>query len=162
MDVVEALEDALHIQRGLLLRTANYPVDIDYSRYEQTSVDRHQNDMLCIVNAMLSNDLEFASCRHIEEQNMDVKIYSLRDYGGYLDRDLSLRLRNNFTALYNSFNPTLVKCFCKHLESGYPEVVVGRFQDAIDQSPYEIIETLRLVSARRKIEGTCPVCKDQT
>lgn len=131
-----------------------------YLSLDEKQLEKHRQDMVDIAQTLLANDLEYVSCRHIKEQRLDVKIYAIGNVDGYTENDLSKRLRDNFTKLYDSYNPLLIKLFREHTESGYPEVVKDRFQGAIDKNPYELIEALRFITASRKIEGTCPVCKD--
>lgn len=163
LDVVEALEDILDTGRGLLLRAAGYPVDVEYAREEGIKL-AHRSDMLGITVEMLADNLAFVSCRHIQEQfeehYLNVRIFSIKNVDGYLESDLSKRLRQNFVKLFSSHDEKLIEYFNEHLITGYPEAVKGRLQDAIDQNPYELIEILRFITASRKIKGTCPVCKD--
>ncbi len=51
--------------------------------------------------------------------------------------------------------------FVPHLKSELPEELKTElFYIVVEKQPYLLIETLRLLAARKTFKGTCPVCKD--
>lgn len=155
-DVVEGLEDILHIERGLLLMAARLPVDREYIATENRKI-HHQSELMKIAHDMLANNLENVNLRDFNKEGFNIKIYDIPNINSVTGTGLSSILGDNFAKL--KYNTYLINCFCEHMKIGYTTVVKGKFQDAIYQNPYELIKTLCLIKAQRVIKGECEVCK---
>ncbi|MFC1912598.1 hypothetical protein ACFLX7_00125 [Chloroflexota bacterium] len=116
-----------------------------------------------VAISLLANDLETVLERQIENQ-VD---YTVTGEGGLyytIDRDdLSKQLEDNLISTFDKYQDWFIKtCFNPHLEAELPEEVraEGLWDGVIYEKPYELIDTLRILIARKTFKGTCPVCKD--
>ncbi len=87
---------------------------------------------------------------------------------------ISLSLKNNLDAIsgviygYEGWDiskiyPRIdIECLVSHLEEECSEVKLKGFAKAIEENPYEIIDTLRVLCRRKIFKGTCSICKDWT
>ena len=51
-------------------------------------------------------------------------------------------------------------CLLSHLQAECPEVEAKGFEQAVRETPYEVIDALRLMARRKTLKGTCPVCEE--
>jgi hypothetical protein len=100
----------------------------------------------------------------LEEYQVD---YTVTDQEGLfytLDKeDLSIRLDDNLQSTFDKYKDWFVKfCFVPHLEAELPGEIKaeGLWDGVIYEKPYELIHTLRILTARKTFKGTCAVCKD--
>lgn len=123
----------------------------------------HNEQLADVAKSLLANDLESV----LEKQTETQADYTVADQEGFfytLDKEeLSNRLDDNLQSTFDKYKDWFVKyCFIPHLEAELPEEIKagGLWDGVINEKPYELIHTLRLLAARKTFKGTCPVCKD--
>jgi hypothetical protein len=47
-----------------------------------------------------------------------------------------------------------------HLQEEVPEANAKGFDNFVRERPYELIQTILILSERKTFKGTCPVCED--
>jgi hypothetical protein len=74
-------------------------------------------------------------------------------------QELSSAIRTNLHELGGYGNWQFNDWLVSHLKAEWPELEYEMFHDLVDDKPYEVIDTLRILAARKIFKGTCPVCK---
>ncbi len=125
----------------------------------------HFNDLIRIVEVLLAKDLDCVSVNPYPESDDDTYIAWSRDGGtGSLSKESqALLLGDNLEDVMSEYNEWEHGWFASHLQADvkaeYPEVGNKEFADLCTDNPYEVIETLKLLRARKTFRGKCPVCK---
>ena len=60
----------------------------------------------------------------------------------------------------SQFLATSYRHFMCHLEAEHTEMRSKELRKVFAETPYELIEILRVLESRRIFRGDCPVCKD--
>lgn len=123
----------------------------------------HFAQLASVAKSLLANDLESV----LEKQTETLVDYTVTSQDGLfytLDKDdLSNQLDDNLQSTFDKYKDWFIKyCFIPHLEAELPEEIKaeGLWDGVINEKPYELIYTLRLLAERRTFKDTCPVCKD--
>lgn len=135
----------------------------------------HNEQLAGVANMLLANDLDrvieggtftriASSGEPIETRQVDYTLISGTDNAPYelTNEQLSNQLVQNIELTVHEYTEWFFyECFLPHLISELPEELKTKgFWDIVKEQPYQLIEVLRLVAARKTFKGTCPVCKD--
>ena len=174
IDIVEALEDILGANRGLLLRAARYPVEISPGESVSPQVDsvivkqrvEHFTDLANIAS-LLINGLDNVSSPGWTTNRSRQGKYLLPNenaasgYDEITKEQLASRLNRNMAAILKDRDWFFRNCFIPHLKSVLPEELKTKlFYRIIEEQPYQLIELLRRLAVGKPFKGSCPVCKD--
>lgn len=175
MEVIEELEDILGANRGLLLRLAGYLVETSQEQAGSSQLDSviviqrsaHFVELADMAKSLLANGLESVSCPGwTTKRSRQVKyvIPSETADSGYDEltkEQLASRLNSNMDTILKEQDWLLRRCFIPHLKSELPqELKTDPFFKIVEKQPYELIEILRMLAARKVFKGTCPGCED--
>lgn len=168
MEVIEDLEDILGVDRGVLLKLAGYLVEtsqeqFDYVIVKQTAV--HFADLADIAKSLLANGLGSVSCpgwstnRSQQVKYVIPNANAASQYDELTKEQLTSLLNNNIAAITKDKDWLFRHCFIPHLKSELPgELRTKLFFEIIEEQPYKLIETLRVLAAKKTFKGTCPAC----
>jgi len=82
-------------------------------------------------------------------------------YDEITKEQLASHLNSNMAAISKDRDWFFRYCFVPHLRSELPdELTTELLFNVVERQPYQLVETLRLLAARKTFKGTCPVCKD--
>jgi hypothetical protein len=82
-------------------------------------------------------------------------------YDELTKEQLASHLNSNMAAISKDRDWFFRHCFIPHLKSELSkELNTEPFFKVVEEQPYELIEILRVLEARKMFKGTCPVCKD--
>ena len=175
MDIIEDLEDILGVNRSVLLRAAGYPVQISPEQPVSSQIDsglvkqraEHFAQLASIAERLLINGLDNVSCPGWTTNRSRQVKYLLPNenaasgYDEITKEQLASHLDSNVAAIRKDRDWFFRHCFVPHLKSELPEELKTElFHGIIEEQPYELIEVLRILAARKTFKGTCPVCKD--
>lgn len=133
----------------------------------------HYGQLTAVADGLLANGLrsvlERRSGRSSEDRNESYQVdYILDNRSGVGDPEvltkeqLSDRLELNRRFVVAKHTRWFVYvCFLPHLEAELPDDVKaeGFWVGIIEEKPYELIHTLRVLAAKGIFKGTCPVCE---
>lgn len=169
IEVIEDLEDIFRVPRGVLLKLAGYLVEttqeqFDYVIVKQTAM--HFADLAGIAKSLLANGLGSVSCPGwTTNQPRQVKyllpsVTAASGYDELTKEQLASHLNSNVAAITKENDWLFRRCFIPHLKSELPEELSTKpFFKVVEERPYELIEILRMLAARKTFKGTCPVCE---
>jgi len=130
--------------------------------------EEHFRELAAIIDDLLANDL--GSVSHGWSTNrvagQDTHILTRKntagDYYDLTNEQLSTRLKENYVMAEHKYERWFIHdCLIPHLKSELPEELKSKaFLDIAKEHPYELIQALRILAARKTFKGTCPVCKD--
>jgi len=132
----------------------------------------HFEKLAGVATLLLANDLDRVqeSSRGTNASNEPTDHYkekyivfrSVDDFYRMTDDDLSYQLEQNLESVLDEYKQWFyAQCFLPHLESELPEKMQGKdYSKLINEQPFQLIEILRILSARKTFKGTCPVCRD--
>jgi len=137
--------------------------------------EEHFVDLTNLVNWLLTNDLstveEGAAITNITnssklKESHQVKYIISRgstsgDFDELTKEQLSYLLKYNIQFAIGQDMPWFFyDCFVPHLLSELPEEMRNKwFWTIVEEHPYQLIEALRVLVARKTFKGTCPVCQ---
>ncbi len=140
------------------------------------SREEHFADLTHMVNWLLLNDLdrieEGATITNItdsgESEDSHQAEYIITtgsnsgDFAEQTKEQLAFRLKYNIEFAVGPEEPWFFyDCFVPHLLSELPEEMKNKWVwTIVEEEPYRLIHTLRLLAARKTFKGTCPVCED--
>lgn len=125
----------------------------------------HFNDLLEVVETLLANDLDCVSVNPDPESDDDMYTAWAREgHTGSLSKEsLALLLGDNLEDVMLEYDEWEHGWFASHLEADvkveFPAVGNNEFANLCMDNPYEVIETLKILRARKTFRGKCPVCK---
>lgn len=136
----------------------------------------HFAELTDITNLLLSNDVDRVmkggtvniistsgekGTRYVEYYFTDGTNFESPPYD-LTKEQLSDQLKRNIEFPIHKYTEwVFYKCFLPHLISELPEELKTEgFYTIVQEQPYQLIETLRLLAARKTFKGTCPVCED--
>ena len=129
--------------------------------------EEHFGDLADIAKSLLANGLDSGSCPGWTAATPSQVKYLLPSenaasgYDELTKEQLASRLNSNIASVLKEKDWFFRKCFIPHLRSELPqELKTKLFFKVVEEQPYELIEILRLLAARRTFKGTCPVCED--
>jgi len=171
--VIMVLEDILGLSRGVLLRAAGYDETETYEE-EAIQVDpviskqkaNHFEYLAEITSWILANDLDDVGPNLLQGQGEPFDEFeymvgtSSDGYGIADDQELSFRLERNMEFISDKYIKFDLDCLESHLKAESSEIASKRFYGTLWEKPYELIEKLRVISRRKTLKGTCPVCED--
>ena len=122
----------------------------------------HNEQLLNIANMLLANSLGkvlegyTGSGKH--EYAVTGSIYE--DFYEVTEEQLSAQLEQNIQyAIHEHTEWFFCECFLPHLSMEFSEEMrTEGFWTMAKAQPYKIIETLRVLAARKTFKGTCPAC----
>ena len=80
-------------------------------------------------------------------------------YDGITKEQLASHLNSNMAAIVKDRDWFFRDCFVPHLKSELPEELKTKlFYRIIEEQPYQLIEVLRILAAKKTFKGTCPAC----
>lgn len=182
-DIVEALEGVLYLPRGTLLGTAGYHVEAPVEKAPPVDTiivkrkEKHFEDLAAIAKEVLLGEHNLidteknpsfgkpltgpiATKRRLVDKNEYIIIYCGGSGLGVTREDLSSALREDMSSPETMYSGWEFSCLVSHLEAENPDIKSKGFGSVVDTKPYELIETLRLLSQRGTFKGTCLVCQD--
>ena len=117
--------------------------------------EEHFGRMAAIAKSLLKNGLD--AITRLEHGEL-----SLGDGRGWFNyEELTEILEENFKSACFEFSPYDVESgFVPHLEAEVPAIKTQGLQKYLDEHPYEMIETLRLLCRRKTFKGKCPICQE--
>jgi len=129
--------------------------------------EEHFADLADIAKSLLANGLDSVSCPGwTTNQSREVKYLlpsetTASGYDELTKEQLTSHLNSNMDAIPTDRDWFFRHCFIPHLKSELPkELTTEPFFKLVEEQPYELIETLRVLAARGIFKGTCPVCED--
>jgi hypothetical protein len=129
--------------------------------------EEHFADLVSIAKSLLANGLESVSCPGWTTNRSRQVKYVLPNqnaasgYDEITREQLASHLNSNMAAITKDKDWFFRHCFVPHLKSELPEELnTDPFFKVVEEKPYELIETLRVLAAKGIFKGTCPVCKD--
>ena len=128
-------------------------------------INQHFNRLLEIIDTLLAKDLDCISVNPDPKSDDDIYIAWQRDgnTGSLSKESLALLLGDNLEDVMSEYDEWEQGWFASHLqadvEAEFPEVVSKEFADLCMDNPYEVIETLKILRARKIFRGTCTICK---
>lgn len=174
-EIVEALEDILQVNRGVLLRAARYLVEQSSDEPVSPQIEpvgvrqraEHFAELSSIAKSLLVNGLDnVSSPSWTTNQSRQVKYLlpnqnAASGYDEITEEQLASRLDSNMAAIIKDKDWFFRHCFIPHLKSELPEALGTKlFFKVVEEQPYELIEILRMLAAKRTFRGTCRVCED--
>jgi len=174
-EIVEALEDILGVNRGVLLRAARYVLEpsqdgtVSPENGDLKTIQRtyHITEVCDTAESLLADGLHSASCSGWTANQSDQGKYVIPNenvesgYEGLTKEQLASRLDSNIASVLKKKDWFFRNCFIPHLKSELPqELKTKLFFKVVEEQPYELIEILRMLAAKRTFKGTCPVCED--
>lgn len=175
MGVIEDLEEIFGVNRGMLLRLAGYLVVTGEEQAVQpelglaTLIQRtaHYAELADVAKSLLANGLESISIAGWSTNRSQQVKYLLPSesadsgYDELTKEQLASQLDSNIATVLKEKDWFFRNCFMPHLKSELPEELKTKlFFKVVEEQPYELIEILRMLAARRVFKGTCPACKD--
>lgn len=138
----------------------------DQARIEsvQNSWELHNEQLLNIANMLLANKLgkvrEGFTSSGKHEYAVTGSIYE--DFYEVTGEQLSIQLEQNIQyAIHEHTEWFFCECFLPHLTMEFSEEMrTAGFWNMVKEQPYELIEIIRVLAARKTFKGTCRVCKD--
>jgi hypothetical protein len=130
----------------------------------QDSWRAHNEQLLNITNMLLANSLgkvlEGYTSSGKHEYAVTGSIYE--DFYEVTEEQLSTQLEQNIEyTIHDHTEWFFYECFVPHLAMEFSEEMKTKgFWGMVKEQPYKLIETLRVLAARKTFKGTCPVCKD--
>lgn len=129
--------------------------------------EEHFAELADISKFLLANGLESVSCpgwsanRSRQVKYLLPNANAVAQYDEITKEQLASRLNSNIADITKDKDWFFRHCFVPHLKSELPEELSTKlFFKVVEEQPYELIEILRMLAARRTFKGTCPVCKD--
>jgi hypothetical protein len=129
--------------------------------------EEHFIELADIVKSLLANGLESVSCPAWTANRSGEVKYLLPNanadsgYDELTKEQLTSHLNSNMATILKEKDWFFRYCFIPHLKSELPgELKTKLFYQIIEEQPYELIEILRLLAARKTFKGTCPVCEN--
>ena len=135
--------------------------------------DQHFIKLGSIAESLLANDLNSVVPRGWTinrdtasgGQNKSLQVrYIITSEGVYSEltnEQLSALLQNNINITMRKDEWFFRDCFIPHLKSELPEELKTElFFKVVEKQPYQLIDTLRVLAARKTFKGICPVCAD--
>ena len=129
--------------------------------------EEHFGDLADIAKSLLANGLDSVSCPGwTTKRSRQVKYVipnenAASGYDELTKEQLASRLNSNMAAILREKDWVFRQCFIPHLKSELPgELKTKLFYEIIEERPYQVIEILRVLAARKTFKGTCPVCED--
>ena len=126
----------------------------------------HNEKLFGVANKFLENDLNrvmkfitsTGECKYLLHEDNKVDEIPER----LSENDLSFQLEQNLISAYHVYTEWFYKtCFIPHLFAELTEEVRLKWEkNLLYEQPYELIDTLRLLVARKTFKGTCPICED--
>jgi len=173
-ETVKDLEEILGASRGMLLRAAGHLVEINPEQPASTQIDPaivkhredHFADLANIAKGLLTNGLSNVSLpgwttnRSSHVKYLILNLNSDSGYDEITKEQLESQLNNNMAAILKDKDWFFRYCFTPHLKSELPEELKAEsFFKIIEEQPYQLIESLRILAERKTFSGTCPVCE---
>ena len=139
------------------------------------NLKEHNEQLAGVANMLLANDLDrviegvtitsiTASGEPKESRQVEYIITNGSNYDSppydLTKEQLSVQLEQNIDfAIHEYTDWFFYQCFLPHLRSELSEELKSKgFWDIVKEHPYQLIETLRVLAARKTFKGTCPVC----
>ena len=128
-------------------------------------MDDHFSDLASIAKALLMNGLDSVSSpgwttnRSQQVKYVIPNANAASQYDELTKEQLTSLLNNNIAAITKDKDWLFRHCFIPHLKSELPgELRTKLFFEIIEEQPYKLIETLRVLAAKKTFKGTCPAC----
>lgn len=125
--------------------------------------EEHFDRLADITAQLLANNLENVEETPSQKDPTDPFKYTIWDGGAGvgITHDLLVSgLRGNIERTQHQFSDWDFGYFLYHLAAEIPEIESRGFSSVVEEKPYKLIETLRVLVRRKTFKGTCPVCKD--
>ena len=133
--------------------------------------DEHFAELASIAKLLLANDLDTIarssnSSKQKEPRQAEYIVTSRSNFDDdykLTKEQISVQLQQNLKFVIHEYTRWFLNiCFLPHLEAELPEEIEleGFWVGVIEEKPYELINSLRVLAARKIFKGTCPVCKD--
>lgn len=121
----------------------------------------HRIRMTEIAEMLLDNDVGKVIVIGENEQLQDTYVI-VSPKSGYEEiphNKLVGRIEGNIDEVCKKYSPwDMFDCFIPHLIAEYP--LEQDYYELLNKYPGKLIDTLRVLTQRKKFKGTCPVCKD--
>ena len=126
-------------------------------RFAMTDKEEHFADLTNLANFLLVGDLDWGM-----EGVANTSESKSGDNDELTKEQLSFRLQYNIQFAIGPGEPWFFyDCFVPHLLIELPEEMRNKwFWTIVEEQPYRLINTLRILAARKTFKGTCPVCED--
>lgn len=129
--------------------------------------EEHFSNLAGIAKVFLNNLDSVSSPRWTTNRSRQVKYVipnkkAASRYDEITEEQLTGCLNSNIASAIDKHGDWFFRaCFVPHLKSELPEELKTElFYNVVEKHPYKLIETLRILTARKTFKGTCPVCKD--
>ncbi|MFC1927361.1 hypothetical protein ACFLW7_02135 [Chloroflexota bacterium] len=129
--------------------------------------EEHFADLADVAKSLLANGLDGVSCpAWTTNQSHQVKYVlpsetAVSGYDEMTKEQLASRLNSNMATILKEKDWFFRHCFIPHVKSELSEELTTEpFFKLVEEQPYKLIESLRVLAARGTFKGTCPVCKD--
>lgn len=130
------------------------------------SLKEHHERLAEIANSLLANNLNnVSSPGWTTNRSRQVKYLipnknAASGYDEITKEQLASHLNSNMAAILKDSDWFFRDCFMPHLKSELPkELTTKPFFKIVEEQPYELIEILRVLAARKTFKGTCPTCR---
>jgi hypothetical protein len=128
--------------------------------------EEHFSKLAEVVDDLLANDLNSVSrgwsTTRVAGQHTNIltKEKRIGDYYDLTNEQLSTRLKENYVLAEHKYERWFIHdCLLPHLKSEFPEELKSKaFLDIAKEHPYELIQILRIIAAKKTFKGTCPAC----
>jgi hypothetical protein len=159
------LPDERTIRRWCKDKSVTYIEENKISQNVLENWKEHNKELLSVVEGLLANDIDsvLGSSKPTEPNNTRYIITNRTNGETYeLNKDnLSEQIWLNHKQTTTKYTKWFFYiCFQPHLEAELPELKDEGFYGFVEDKPIELINTLRILAARKTFKGTCPVCKD--
>ncbi len=162
--IVEALEDALGVKTGTLLRPARYGRETpgERSAIDPLQVKRreqHFDDMADILRVFVANRLHSVTMAPPRESQGEK--YEYAEDGQYVRRaDLTLKLDQNVNRAMKRFGAQAIMDLMYHLAAELPGTKPEDVLGLADTDPYRLIAKMSVLARRKLFKGKCRVCSE--
>lgn len=127
----------------------------------------HHERLAEIANSLLDNGLDSVSSpgwtinRSSQVKYLIPNKNAASTYDEITKEQLASHLNSNMATILKDRDWFFRHCFMLHMKSELPEELKTElFFKVFEKQPYQLIEILRILAARKTFKGTCPVCKD--
>lgn len=129
--------------------------------------EEHLADLADMTKSLLANGLDSVSRPGwTTDKSRQVKYLlpnqnAASGYDEATREHLASRLNSNIATILKERDWFFRDCFMPHLKSELPEELTAQpFFEVVEEQPYELIEILRVLAAKKTFKGTCPACPD--
>lgn len=127
------------------------------------NLKEHYTKLVGVADRLLSGDLKRVVKWVTDKDEVEYYLYDeSEEHVLYrlTEDDLAGEFDQNIILAYRDYTEWFFKtCFLPHLYAEWPNELTSKGLYIIaEEQPYQLIETLRLLSERKTFKGTCPVC----